>query len=65
VAARLRVGTVWINSYRVVSAEVPFGGVGGSGYGREGGLAGLHEYLRTKSVWVELSGKTRDPFRIG
>jgi aldehyde dehydrogenase (NAD+) len=65
VAARLRVGTVWINSYRVVSAEVPFGGVGGSGHGREGGLAGLHEYLRTKSVWVELSGKTRDPFRIG
>lgn len=65
VAGRLRSGTVWINSYRVVSAEVPFGGVGGSGYGREGGLAGLDEYLRTKAVWVELSGKTRDPFRIG
>jgi (Z)-2-((N-methylformamido)methylene)-5-hydroxybutyrolactone dehydrogenase len=65
IAARLRVGTVWINSYRVVSAEVPFGGVGGSGYGREGGIAGLDAYLRHKSVWVELSGKTRDPFRIG
>jgi aldehyde dehydrogenase (NAD+) len=65
VAARLRVGTVWVNSYRVVSPEVPFGGVGGSGYGREGGVAGLDEYLRHKSVWVELSGKTRDPFKIG
>jgi aldehyde dehydrogenase (NAD+) len=65
VAARLRTGTVWINSYRIVAAEVPFGGVGGSGHGREGGLAGLDEYLRTKSVWVELSGKTRDPFRMG
>lgn len=65
VAGRLRSGTVWINSYRIVSAEVPFGGVGASGYGREGGQDGLREYLRTKAIWVELSGKTRDPFRMG
>jgi aldehyde dehydrogenase (NAD+) len=65
VAARLRTGTVWVNSYRIVAAEVPFGGVGGSGYGREGGLVGLSEYLHTKAIWVELSGQTRDPFRMG
>lgn len=65
VAARLDAGTVWINGYRVVSAEVPFGGVGISGYGREAGADGLGEYLRTKAVWVELSGRTRDPFQIG
>jgi acyl-CoA reductase-like NAD-dependent aldehyde dehydrogenase len=61
----MRSGTVWVNSYRVVAAEVPFGGSGASGYGREGGHDGLQEYLKTKAVWVELSGKTRDPFRIG
>jgi aldehyde dehydrogenase (NAD+) len=65
VAARRRTGTVWVNSYRVVAAEVPFGGIGGSGYGREGGLVGLSEYLHTKAIWVELSGQTRDPFRMG
>ena len=65
VAHSLAVGTVWINSYRVIAAEVPFGGVGIAGYGREGGVEGLSEYLRAKSIWVELSGKTRDPFQIG
>ena len=65
VAHRLDVGTVWINGYRVLAAEVPFGGVGISGYGREGGAEGLNEYLRTKSVWIEVSGATRDPFQIG
>lgn len=65
VARSLRTGTVWINGYRVLGPEVPFGGIGGSGYGREGGVEGLNEYLRTKAVWVELSGNTRDPFQIG
>lgn len=65
VADRLRTGTVWVNGYHVVAAGVPFGGVGASGYGREGGREGLREYLRTKSVWIELSGQTRDPFAIG
>jgi aldehyde dehydrogenase (NAD+) len=65
VAARLRAGTVWINAYRVVSPAVPFGGYGASGLGRENGVAGLDEYLENKSVWVELSGGTRDPFTLG
>jgi aldehyde dehydrogenase (NAD+) len=65
VAARLRAGTVWINAYRVVSPGVPFGGYGASGLGRENGAAGLDEYLENKSVWVELTGGTRDPFTLG
>jgi acyl-CoA reductase-like NAD-dependent aldehyde dehydrogenase len=65
VAARLRAGTVWINAYRVVSPGVPFGGYGASGLGRENGVAGLDEYLENKSVWVELTGGTRDPFTLG
>ncbi len=65
VAARLRAGTVWINAYRVVAPSVPFGGYGASGAGRENGIAAIDEYLENKSVWVELSGGTRDPFTLG
>ncbi|OLT23391.1 carnitine dehydratase [Pseudonocardia sp. CNS-139] len=65
VAARLRAGTVWVNAYRVVAPGVPFGGYGASGLGRENGAAALDEYLEDKSVWVELSGGTRDPFTLG
>ena len=36
-----------------------------SGLGRENGVAAIDEYLETKSVWVELSGGTRDPFTLG
>ena len=65
VAARLRAGTVWINAYRVVAPSVPFGGYGLSGLGRENGLAAIDDYLENKSVWVELTGGTRDPFTLG
>jgi acyl-CoA reductase-like NAD-dependent aldehyde dehydrogenase len=65
VAAKLRAGTVWINAYRVVGPNAPFGGVGASGLGRENGLDALHEYTEVKSVWVELTGATRDPFTVG
>jgi acyl-CoA reductase-like NAD-dependent aldehyde dehydrogenase len=65
VAARIRAGTVWINAYRAVAPSVPFGGYGASGLGRENGMTALDEYLENKSVWVELSGGTRDPFTLG
>jgi aldehyde dehydrogenase (NAD+) len=65
VAARLRAGTVWINAYRVVAPNMPFGGFGASGLGRENGIEAVNEYTETKSVWVELSGGTRDPFQLG
>jgi len=62
---RLQAGTVWINAYRTLNYDVPFGGSKMSGHGRENGLDGMREYLRTKSVWVETSGATRDPFKLG
>jgi aldehyde dehydrogenase (NAD+) len=65
VAAGLRAGTVWINAYRVVAPDVPFGGVGASGIGRENGIDAVREYTETKAVWVELTGATRDPFTLG
>ena len=65
VAAKIRAGSVWINAYRVVAPGVPFGGFGQSGIDRENGIEAVDAYLRTKSVWVELSGGTRDPFTLG
>lgn len=65
VAARLRAGTVWVNAYRVVAPSVPFGGFGQSGLGRENGVEAVHAYTENKSVWVELTGGTRDPFTLG
>jgi (Z)-2-((N-methylformamido)methylene)-5-hydroxybutyrolactone dehydrogenase len=65
VAHAMRTGTVWINAYRVVGPDVPFGGYGLSGLGRENGIEAVHEYTQTKAIWVELTGGTRDPFTIG
>lgn len=65
VAHALRAGTVWVNAYRVVAPNVPFGGFRHSGLGRENGVDAVRMYTETKSVWVELSGATRDPFNIG
>lgn len=65
VAAKLRAGTVWINAYRVVAPNMPFGGFGASGVGRENGMEALNEYTENKSVFVELTGGTRDPFQLG
>jgi aldehyde dehydrogenase (NAD+) len=65
VAHRLRAGTVWVNSYRVLSYAVPFGGMGDSGIGRENGIDAIRSFTQTKAVWVELTGATRDPFVLG
>jgi (Z)-2-((N-methylformamido)methylene)-5-hydroxybutyrolactone dehydrogenase len=65
VAHALRAGTVWVNSYRTFSFNTPFGGYKMSGIGRENGLESINEYTQVKSVWVELSGQTRDPFTLG
>ncbi len=65
VAARLRAGTVWVNAYRVVSFTAPFGGFGESGLGRENGLDAVKEFTENKSIYVELTGLPRDPFKVG
>lgn len=46
----LRCGNLAINHFVASTAEVPFGGVGESGYGREGGTEGLQEYTVAKLV---------------
>jgi aldehyde dehydrogenase (NAD+) len=64
VARELRVGTVWINSYRILSDLVPFGGVGLSGYGREGGDDAVRLYTRTKSVWTSTAPGVPPGFQL-
>jgi acyl-CoA reductase-like NAD-dependent aldehyde dehydrogenase len=64
VADALNVGTVWINTYRVLSDLVPFGGVGLSGYGREGGADAVELYTRTKSVWTSTEPGVPRGFRL-
>ncbi|MBJ2153250.1 aldehyde dehydrogenase [Paracoccus sp. IB05] len=49
---RIRAGSVWVNMYHAIDPAVPFGGMKMSGYGREGGLEHLGEYLETKAIWI-------------
>ncbi|MET9011172.1 aldehyde dehydrogenase family protein [Streptomyces olivaceoviridis] len=51
VAARLRLGTVWINDYHPYVPQAEWGGRKQSGFGRELGPAGLAEYRETKHIW--------------
>ncbi len=53
-AAALKAGVVWANTYNQFDAAAPFGGVKQSGYGREMGHAVLDAYTQTKTVWVNL-----------
>ena len=53
-ARALKAGTVWINTYNLYDAGLPFGGYKESGFGRELGLEAIEGYLETKSVWIQL-----------
>jgi acyl-CoA reductase-like NAD-dependent aldehyde dehydrogenase len=52
IAARIRTGTLGINQGYTMDPFAPFGGVKGSGYGRELGPEGIDGYLDTKSIAV-------------
>lgn len=52
VAERLKAGGVYVNGAAQINPNTPFGGLGLSGYGREGGRAGIDEYLRYKTVAI-------------
>jgi aminomuconate-semialdehyde/2-hydroxymuconate-6-semialdehyde dehydrogenase len=55
VAARLRVGTVWVNCYFIRDLRAPFGGVRESGVGREGGDFSREFFTEPKSVVMQIS----------
>ena len=41
---------VAVNTFALASAETPYGGVKQSGFGREGGSQGIHDYLNIKYI---------------
>ncbi|MGH8240234.1 MAG: aldehyde dehydrogenase family protein, partial [Steroidobacteraceae bacterium] len=52
IAARLEVGTAWVNQHRTTAANVPFGGAKESGYGRVYSQMGLKAYLEPRVISV-------------
>jgi acyl-CoA reductase-like NAD-dependent aldehyde dehydrogenase len=53
-AALLRAGMVYVNTWGAVDPSAPFGGFKASGVGREHGRDGLDAYLESKTVWTAL-----------
>ncbi len=54
VSRRLKAGTVWINTYGLMDAALPFGGYKSSGFGRELGMHALDHYTEVKTVWLNM-----------
>ena len=60
----VRAGIVWVNTYRVISPVAEFGGMKGSGYGRESGFQAVYDYTRPKTVWMNMSEEpVANPFQ--
>ena len=53
-AAGLRAGTVWINTYGYTDVRLPWGGSGESGFGREHGDAAIDNFTEPKAIWLAL-----------
>ncbi len=49
-ASQLKIGIVGINNGAPNTPEVPFGGFGYAGLGREGGLSGLREFTEEQTI---------------
>ena len=62
-AAQVRAGVVWVNCANIFDAAAPFGGVRDSGFGREGGRAGMLDYLRAPDD-VEAAGAAPAPLDL-
>jgi len=54
VSRRLKAGTVWINTYGLMDAALPFGGYKSSGFGRELGAHAIEHYTELKTVWLNI-----------
>ena len=55
VIGQLEAGTCWINQYNPAPVEMPFGGVKGSGVGRENSKAAIEHYSELKTVYVGMN----------
>jgi len=61
VAPRIKAGTIWINCTNVFDAASGFGGYRESGFGREGGLEGLWEYVRRSGGQADRRSDAPEP----
>jgi aldehyde dehydrogenase (NAD+) len=50
--ARLKAGTVWVNTYGPTDVRLPWGGARDSGFGREHGDAAIENFTEPKAVWI-------------
>jgi aldehyde dehydrogenase (NAD+) len=62
VAAQLQAGMVWVNTYRYLRYNIPYGGYKISGLNRENGSEGLEPYFETKSTIINLTGNYADAY---
>jgi aldehyde dehydrogenase (NAD+) len=63
-AVKLKAGVVWINTTNQLDAACGFGGIRESGFGREGGLEGMLDYMRERDAWqpgAQDSSSPREP----
>ena len=59
VARKIKAGTVFINTYHMLTADMPFGGYKQSGWGREMSEHGVEEFTQVKGITADWSGLTK------
>ena len=62
VANRIQAGTVWVNTYRYLRWNIPYGGFKLSGLGRENGPEALEGFLETRATIMNLTGTYPDAY---
>lgn len=51
----MRAGSVWVNRHSDIEPQGLYGGYKQSGFGRTGGVEGLHEFLQVKNIRISMS----------